>query len=99
MTPLPTPRGGDRKVLAELTATVIVEIPAGEADDEITCPDCEECGIFTLHDDGACPSVRCQNCQHRIGVIVLERKQETRNVSETTSPAADQSAVSRKPRL
>jgi DNA-directed RNA polymerase subunit RPC12/RpoP len=42
-------------------------------DDEITCPACGECGLFTLHDDGACPSARCQNCQHRIGVIVLER--------------------------
>jgi hypothetical protein len=43
------------------------------ADDEIICPACGECGLFTLHDGGACPSARCQNCQHRIGAIVLER--------------------------
>lgn len=39
--------------------------------DEMTCPACEECGWFTICDDGACPSVRCQNCGHRIGVLVL----------------------------
>ena len=43
--------------------------PEGE---EITCPACGECRAFTLHENGVCPAVHCQDCGHKVGVTVLE---------------------------
>jgi predicted Zn-ribbon and HTH transcriptional regulator len=41
--------------------------------DDITCPKCEECGWFTLHEIGVGVYARCQNCHHEIEIEIIRR--------------------------
>jgi uncharacterized protein (DUF983 family) len=43
-------------------------------DDEVTCPSCAECSLFTLHwKTHGIPEVsaRCQNCRHEFVVATV----------------------------
>ena len=45
------------------------EVEEWSADDEITCPSCEECGLFSLRPGGAGVLARCQGCHHEWIVV------------------------------